>query len=80
MFWVATIETKKVGISYTVTISEYPICSCPEFACTDASKESYQPFKHIYIYKSMHQAILPKFELSQTLLGHHSIPFIDATI
>lgn len=81
VFNVESEGSKERGLTYTITISELPRCTCEDFMKREAKKEMYMPCKHIYfvfirvlglsdsIHEFIHQAALTKIELFQALHG-----------
>lgn len=81
VFFLETEGSKARGISYSITISQFPRCTCEDFVRRDAKASVYIPCKHIYfvfirtlgldanVHEFMHQAALSNIELFQALHG-----------
>eukprot|EP00249_Psilotum_nudum_P000623 c1269_g1_i1 orf=411-743(+) len=79
VFHVRTPGSIAKGLTYCITISEFPRWSCLDFTKREAKKNPYMPCKHIYfvflivlrlsdaVHQFTYQATLTKVELFQAL-------------
>lgn len=79
IFHVSTEGSRAKGVTYSVTISDFPRCTCEGFQKREAKHLVYVPCKHIYYiflqvlgldqnaHEFIHQAALTKVELFQAL-------------
>lgn len=80
-FFLSTEGSKAKGLNYSITLSDFPRCSCEGFQKRESKRLPYVPCKHMYYiflqilgldhlaHEFIHQAALTKVELFQALGG-----------
>ena len=81
VFHVSTEDSVHKGVTYAVTVADFPQCTCEDFQKCDNQHLTYVPCKHMYFvffcvlgldsvaHEFIHQAALTKAELFQGIGG-----------